>query len=564
MFLEMEKAKPLFKRKNFTRTKRAIEISAILMKYGFEVFIINVVPRKIKKFLNIKAENPVLVSLPIIPKLIGKTKKLIGKTKKEIANLNMYKRLCLSFQELGCVFIKFGQIMSTQQEALPPELIQELKELRDNVEVVPFAEIKPIIETQIGGSINDIFSYFNEEAIAGASLSQVYEAEFLDGTEVVLKVQRPNIREKIEIDLSILDYLANKSKLFSDLRIYNISAIVKDFSRQLIDELDFVRDGKNADILATNMKDVEGVHIPKIYWKYSGTHLLVMERVRGVRIDDLEGIKQMDLDPHTIALNALHAYLIQIFQDGFFHGDPHSGNLIIMEGGDIAFLDFGLIGVLRPEKRTLLIRLIIGMINTDVSDLIDVFEKLGVRLKAEQLDAFKDDLYVSLMATKNDESENASMETFNDITIVLRKYQLRVPLSAMLMIKVITMVGDFISTIDPEFILIDEIGPYLGKIVQDNIIHNSLDMVRRLPNSVYELSMIPENINAIGQKIVDGDFSLTLDNDNIDRLGKHIDKAVTKIMVGVGFIFVIVGGILYIYIAEILPYISEILKRIVS
>ncbi|TFH12845.1 AarF/ABC1/UbiB kinase family protein [Candidatus Bathyarchaeota archaeon] len=312
------------------------------------------------------------------------------------------------------------------------------------------------------------------------------------------------------------------------------------------------------------MKDVEGVHIPKIYWKYSGTHLLVMERVRGVRIDDLESIKQMNLDPHTIALNALHAYLIQIFQDGFFHGDPHSGNLIIMEGGDIAFLDFGLIGVLRPEKRTLLIRLIIGMINTDVSDLIDVFEKLGVRIKAEQLDAFKDDLYVSLMATKNDESENASMETFNDITIVLRKYQLRVPLSAMLMIKVITMVGDFISTIDPEFILIDEIGPYLGKIVQDNIIHNTLDMVRRLPNSVYELSMIPENINAIGQKIVDGDFSLTLDNDNIDRLGKHIDKAVTKIMVGVGFIFVIVGGILYVYIAEILPYISEILKRIVS
>lgn len=545
--------------KKYSRSKRAVEISSILMKYGFEIFIINIIPSKIKKLFT-KKEDPVIVTLPLISKLV----KTIVKTKMEKSNLDMYRRFCLALQELGCVFVKFGQIMSTQQEALPPELIKELKVLRDDVEVVPFKEVKPIIESHIGGSIKKAFSYFNKEAIAGASLSQVYEARLKDGTEVVLKVQRPDIREKVDIDLSILKFLAYKSKLFSELNIYNISGIVKDFSRQIIDELDFVRDGKNADILATNMKEVEGIYIPKIFWKYSGSQVLVMERINGVRIDDLNEIKKMNLDPHTIALNALHAYLTQIFQDGFFHGDPHSGNLIIMESGDIAFLDFGLIGVLRPEKRALLLRLIIGMINTDVNDLIEVFEELGVKVRPDWLDSFKDDLYVCLMATKNEESKNASLETFNDITEVLRKYHLRVPIATMLMIKVIAMVGDFILTIDPDFIMIDEIEPYLGKIVQDNMVDNTIKTIRMLPNSIHEFSKIPEIINDAGKKIADGNFTLVLDNKNIDRLGKHIDRAVTKIMFGVGFIFIIVGVILYIYIAEILPYIAEILSRIVS
>lgn len=545
--------------KKYSQSKRAVEISSILMKYGFEIIIINVVPSKIKKFLT-KKEDPVIVTLPIIPKLVKK----MGKSKKEISNLDMYKRFCLALQELGCVFVKFGQIMSTQQEALPPEFIKELKVLRDDVEVVPFKEVKSVIESHIGDSIKNTFSYFNEDAIAGASLSQVYEARLKDGTEVVLKVQRPDIREKVDIDLIILNYLAYKSKLFSELRIYNISGIVKDFSRQIIEELDFVRDGKNADILATNMKKVEGVYIPKIYWKYSGPQVLVMERINGVRIDDLNGLKQMNLDPHTIALNALHAYLTQIFQDGFFHGDPHSGNLIILESGDIAFLDFGLIGILRPEKRTLLLRLIIGMINTDVNDLIEVFEELGVMVRDDSLDSFKDDLYVSLMETKREESKNASLETFNVITDVLRKYNLRVPISTMLMIKVITMVGDFIITIDPDFIILDEIEPYLGKIVRDNIVDNTKRTIRRIPNAIYEFSKIPESINVASKKISDGNFTLVLDNKDIDRLGKHIDRAVTKIMFGVGFIFIIVGVILYIYIVENLPYIAEILNRIVS
>jgi ubiquinone biosynthesis protein len=520
---------------------------------------LNVIPSKIKSFFT-KKKDPVIVTLPFIPKLV----KAVGKSKTQISNIDKYRRFTLALQELGSVFVKFGQIMSTQQEALPPALIRELKVLKDDVEVVPFKEVKSVIENHIGGSIKNNFSYFNETAIAGASLSQVYEARLKDGTEVVLKVQRPNLREKVRIDLSILKFLAYKSKLFSELNIYNISGIVNAFSKQIIEELDFVRDGKNADILAKNMKEVEGIYIPKIFWEYSGPQVLVMERINGVRIDDLNEIKKMNLDPHKIALNALHAYLTQIFQDGFFHADPHSGNLLIMESGDIAFLDFGLIGVLRPEKRTLLLRLLMGMINTDVNDLIEVFEKLGVSVRANWLDSFKDDLYVSLMATKNEESKNASLETFDVITDVLRKYHLRVPIVTMLMIKVITMVGDFIITIDPDFIIIDEIEPYLGRIVQDNIVDNTVRTIRRLPDSIYEFSKIPESINDAGKKISDGNFTLVLDNKNIDRLGKHIDRAVTKMMIGVGFIFIIVGVILYIYIAEILPYIAEILSGVGS
>jgi ubiquinone biosynthesis protein len=294
------------------------------MKYGFEIMVRDLIPMWVNEGLN---RDP------------------------EFANINVYMRFRLALQELGPVFVKFGQIMSTRQELLPPALIKELKMLNDRVEPVPFGELKPIIE-KYTGPLENSFIYLNERPFAAASLSQAHQAELKDGTLVVLKVQRPGIRGQVAIDLSILKFLAERAdSAFNELKIYNFSGIVEDFSKQITAELDFVRDGKNADLLANNMRGLKGVRVPKIYWEFSGRHLLVMEYIRGIRIDNVDGLKKMGLDTRVLALNGLHAYLKQIFQDGFFHGDPHPGNLLVTPNGDIVFLDFGLVGILRPDKK---------------------------------------------------------------------------------------------------------------------------------------------------------------------------------------------------------------------
>ena len=268
--------------------------------------------------------------------------------------------------------------MSTRTELLPPGLIEELDKLTDEVTPLPFDQIRPVIEEQVG-AIGTVFSSIDETPLAAASLAQVHRAVLLDGSQVVLKVQRPGIEELIETDIAILESLARHiERRYPHTWVYNPQGMIREFSIQIAKELDFIRDGKNAEILAANMKHVPGIKIPRISWEHSGRRLLVMEYIEGVRIDDIEGIKTLGHDVKDIAEVLLSAYLKQIFQDGFFHGDPHPGNILVTRGGNVVFLDFGIVGVLRPEKREVFIRLLYGMVENDVDMIIESYQDLGI------------------------------------------------------------------------------------------------------------------------------------------------------------------------------------------
>ncbi|MCX6655669.1 MAG: AarF/UbiB family protein [Candidatus Bathyarchaeota archaeon] len=495
--------------------KRLKEIASILTRYGFEITARDLIPMRLEGRLN--------------------------KRDQELANLNVYMRFRLAIQELGPVFVKFGQIMSTRPELMPPELIIELKMLNDKVEAVPFGEIRPLIE-QHTGPIEDRFIYLNERPFAAASLSQAHQGKLKDGTVVVLKVQRPGIREKVSVDLSILKFLADKvDSAFIDLKIYNFPGIVEDFSKQITAELDFIRDGKNADLLARNMSTLKGIRVPKIYWEYTGRSILVMEYVRGVRIDYIYGLKKMGVDTHEIALNGLHAYLKQIFQDGFFHGDPHPGNLLVTPKGDIVFLDFGLVGILRPEKRDLLLRMLFGVINTDVNELVRVFNQLGVKINDQWVESFKDDLYLGLLETQNSDPGRPNTDAFVGVTTTMRKYHLQVPEVAVLMIKVIMMLGDDILKLYPEFDFLLEVKPYLGEIVKDRILSQAKKTIFSLPDIIPGIVEIPRNINEATKRLSTGDIRLRLAHDDIDRLDRRIDRAGYKVLLGLVLASILIG-----------------------
>jgi ubiquinone biosynthesis protein len=496
--------------------RRYEQIAAILVKYGFEVAVADLLPNTVQWRLR--------------------------RQKSETVNINVNRRVRLAIQEMGPTFVKFGQIMSTRRELLSPELIEELKLLTDKVDPSPFEKVQPTIE-EYCGNIDETFVYLNKRPFVAASLSQVHHGKLRDGTVVVLKVQRPGIKEQIETDLRILKAIADRAERTStDLQIFNFPSMIVDFARQIMSELDFTRDGKNAELIAKNMKDFERVRIPKIYWQYTGSRLLVMEYMKGVRIDRVDLIEKLGVDPKDIAQLGFKAYMKQIFEDGFFHANPHPGNLLVNPQGELVFLDFGLIGVLRPEKRDILLKMLVAIVDKDVDDLIEVFDSLGIGIRDQWMDAFKDDLYLAVMESDT-HARGGSADSFEGVVSAMRKYRLKVPMVTMLMIKVILMVEDDGNKLNPEFNFMEEVKPVIASIFrkrvmnQANIAKAGFDLIEAFQSA----KDLPDNVNSFFKRLSKGTVTFKIAHDDLDRLGNSVDRASYKILLGLVMASIVIG-----------------------
>ncbi len=436
------------------RLTRYAQIVRILSKYGFGIVLEELYPEE--KRPDFLKKDP------------------------DVATDDVFRRIRLAIEELGPTYVKLGQILSVRRDVLPAPLIQELLMLTDNVKTVPYEDVQQVIQETCGEE-DEFCIFVDHEPLAGASMSQVHRATLTDGSQVVFKVQRPNIRELIEVDLTILENLADRAeKSLPYLRPFNPKGLIEEFSKQMRKELDFVLDGKNAETIALNMKDMQGVKIPKIYWEHSGPRLLVMEYIEGVRVDDLETLKKKH-DLKKLAVVGFEAYLKQVFIDGFFHGDPHPGNLMVNDEGQIVFLDFGMVGILRPERRLAYSRVFYAIISNDIDMLIDTLDELGVKIDPNDVENFKDEMYVIYKETENYELDQFSFgDTMNTLTSILHRYKIVMPGSFMLMIKVITMIGDVGSRLDPEFDIIGTTKPYLNKLIISSVFSaESLDDARQ-------------------------------------------------------------------------------------
>jgi ubiquinone biosynthesis protein len=506
-----------------SRFRRYGQIADVLVKYGFGIAIDELFPgvRKWKFFeKHFPEKRPV------------------------------YERMRLAIEELGPTFIKFGQIASTRTELLPPELIEELHKLQDRVAPVPFSQVRPIIEDYCG-CLEEVFSTVEEEPIGSASIALVYRGQLRDGTQVALKVQRPNIAELIEKDLVILQALAKRVEVvFPDLRVYNPTGMVQDFATQIRKELDFVRDGRNADRLRQNMKGVPGVRCPRIYWKYSGARLLVMEYVEGVRVDDREGIRAFGLSPREIGKKGFHAYMKQIFEDGFFHGDPHPGNLIVTRTGNLVFLDFGIMGIIRPEKRHTFTNLVLSILGNDVDLMIRSLEQLGVRVKPEQMDSIRDDLFIILMDYSEFELKDVNFSrVIQELTTAMRRYNMQVPMTLMLMLKVLLMVADIGRSLDPEFNFSAYVGPYMEELEEKDLAVRELMRKARLSatTAVEGMLELPANLNAIMKRFSSGSLMFEVADTDLQRLQRIMDRSSDKVLVGLITAALVVGSSLVIF-----------------
>ena len=261
------------------------------------------------------------------------------------------EHLRCALEELGTTFIKLGQILSTRADLLPPEYLAELSKLQDAAPSVPFEALRKVLIAELGQPIENAFLHLEPEPVAAASIGQAHAGTLLDGTEVIVKIRRPGVVEQVHEDLEILKELATTASRhweFADR--YDLVGIVDEFSETLLAELDYIREGHNAERFAANFAGESRIHIPRVYWETTTSRVLTLERIRGTKINDLVSLDKQGIDRSDLAEFATDVVMRMVCEDGFFHADPHPGNFFIEPDGSIGLIDFGMVGIL--EERT--------------------------------------------------------------------------------------------------------------------------------------------------------------------------------------------------------------------
>ncbi|MBN1432333.1 MAG: AarF/ABC1/UbiB kinase family protein [Methanomicrobiaceae archaeon] len=511
-----------------TRLRRYGQIVDVGIKYGFGIFLDEIDPG-------------------------AKRRRILNKGVKEDER-SVYERLRLALEELGPTFVKFGQMLASRTETLPPELVREFKKLHDHVGPVPFSELRPTIEKYCG-PIDEAFEYFEETPLAAASIGQVHRALLKDGTIVAVKVQRPNITETIETDTLIIEHMAKRyERVNPAIRAYNLSAMVDDFSRMIKRELNFVSEGKNADIFRRNFAKKARIKFPKIYWKYSGPECLVMEYIDGIRVDDVDGIRFYGFEPSEFASLGFSAYLKMIFEDGFFHLDPHPGNLKVTPSGELAFLDLGAIAIIRPERRDLFIKLLLAIVDTDVNMIVETFQKLGVNITDENEDEIKDQLYYALFDVEGFELGNVDAgSALESIPRIMNLYKVQVPGTLMSLLKVIVMVLSIGTTLNPKFNFYGEARPYLREILEARYLSKTSfkKTSHTLLESAESIMKLPRIINRTLDKMAKGNVQVDIVAKDVEALGTTIEKASDKMLMGLVSSALVIGASIVMFSADI-------------
>jgi ubiquinone biosynthesis protein len=491
--------------------KRLEDIAKILVNHGFEKVVKEIVP--ITARLMLRGLRPQIRQDPV------------------------YVRLREALSDLGPTFIKFGQYMRTRPDLLPPDLIEELEQLSDKTDPIPYSEIEKIIEGKLG-SVEALFIEINKEPLSSGSISQKHVATLRGGGKVVLKIKRPEVSEAIETDLDVLAILAkNSGKISDELKLFNFPDVVEDFSQEIRKELDFISEGKSAELISKEMEAFVKVRIPKIYWELTNEDILVIEYIDGVMLDRVEEIAAMGVNTKELAYLCFHAYMTQIFTDGFFHGDPDPGNLMVTRGGELVFIDFGLMGVLRQDKRDMFIRLTSAVFENDVDDIVRSMQGLGLWGGSGEIELLKDDIYVALKEHKLD-TKYSGDNKFSLILAEVRKRDLSLPMQSVLTFNTLLKMNSNVKMLFKDFNLVEEMNSAIGEMLRKRVVElvNLKKTGLSLMDTMQNTKDLPQHMNDALRTIVEGPIRFKLDYDNLDNLSESVNKATYMVLMAVALI----------------------------
>lgn len=374
----------------------------------------------------------------------------------EAISFSLPERLRMIFEELGPTFIKFGQILSIRRDVLPEEYVSEFEKLQDSVPPFSYAEVARLIAEEFGRDVKDVFEELASEPLASASIAQAHLARTKTGQEVIVKVQRPQIRQMILQDLAIMEHLAHLlARRIPESRRYDPVGLVEEFRKTILLELDFRREGRNADRLREHLRDMPGIVIPQVFWEYSAPRVLTIEYIVGQGLR--EALSRSAEDRHRIAANLYEAFLKQIFEDGFFHADPHPGNLLFLPDGRVGLLDFGIVGRVSRDRLAGLVTILLAIMEQDVEALLDECIALGLMpadLDRQTIQYEIDELLAEhLDLPLRDISLGHILETLFEMG---RKHRLKVLSNLVLLGKTMMTLEAVIRALDPAFALVEE------------------------------------------------------------------------------------------------------------
>ncbi|MGE5389692.1 MAG: ABC1 kinase family protein [Deltaproteobacteria bacterium] len=454
--------------------------------------------------------------------------------------ISQARRFRLTAVELGGLLIKLGQFFSTRVDLLPQNSIQELAGLQDEVRSESFSDIKQVIEEEFQLPLETIFKSIDPNPLASASLGQVHQGELEDGSRVAVKVQRPGIDDLVNIDLRAILRVVSLIKLFTDWnRFIDLDAIYKEFAITIRAELNYLQEGRNAETVAANFDGDAEIIIPRIFWEYTRSRVLTMEYLGGIKISETDQLKSVGVDCTRVAEKLLAAYVKQVLIDGFFHADPHPGNLFVTPEGKIIMLDFGMVGTITPAVRKMLVEMSLALVSRDFTQVVSYLVKLGfIRINAESDALIRAiSVFVEGFLGTGEEVTEADLKGFlKDLEVLLYEQPFQIPANYTFLGRALGTLYGICLGLDPQISIIDVARPYVDEIVpgQNSIFTLVKDQSKRIGKSLIQLPPLAE---AVLRKAERGDLNINVPlgslNNSLDNNTRAIKMAAWAIVWGV-------------------------------
>jgi ubiquinone biosynthesis protein len=526
--------------RTYRHLNRYRQILTVLFKYGFGDLL-----------EMLKIDQYIEVGLQMISRNRGA----------RVERLTRPQRLRMAFEELGPTYIKLGQILSTRPDLIPMEFIQELSKLQDDVPAFPFKEVCKVVESEFGRPLEELFDSLKEEPQASASIGQVHRAVLKDGEAVAVKFQRPGIRKIIEIDLEIMLHLATLAEHhIEELVLHRPVKIVDEFARTLEKEIDYKIEATNMERCARQFLDDPYVYIPKVYWEVTSSRVLTAEFVEGIKISDIDRLESAGLDRKVITARGADLVLEQVFEHGFFHADPHPGNIFALPNNVICLIDFGMVGVVDRQTRDDFVDLLDSIVQQNEILASDALLKLTYwdeepdrrRLEREVADFMGRHLYKPLGEIELGKLLQQMLEVAGD-------FQLHIPPDLFLMIKALGTVEGVGRMLDPDFDMIDRATPFitnvkLARYKPERIVEDVFDLSAKL---LQFFRQFPKEVLDITQMIRRQKLSVRIEHRGLETMLVTHDRISNRISFSILIAALIIGSAL-IVISETPPLIYGI------
>lgn len=456
------------------------------------------------------------------------------------------KRLRAALTELGPTAVKFGQILSTRPDVIGADIAADLHLLQDRVDTLPFDEIRPVLEGELGGRLEELFEEFDPVPVAAASLSQVYSAVVRPGRRVAVKVQRPGVRKVIEADLSLMQAIAEWiAEHIGDLAWMNVPGMVAEFKRSITRELDFTVEARTIERFRKNYETTRDVFIPKTYPRHCAARVLTMDWIDGIRVDALDGFRERGCVPAEVARIGCDTLCRQVFEFRLFHADPHPGNILVTRNNQVAFLDYGMVGSLEQADTVAMADLLRAILREDAEGTVRALVSFTTAGDIENPDAMIHEVadYIAFDAQAII-AQGEVGKAIERLTEILRRYQLQLAPRFSLLLKAVCTIESTGRALDPDMNMIPVIRPYIERIVAER--YSPVQLLREARENAALLVEvgrdIPSDVRNLLRMLRRGRLKIQLNHQGLEELAAETDRASNRVTLGLITGAIIVGS----------------------